>query len=82
MDLRPGDKVEVVGMESPVFIGVISPHPMSHYNASFKHLWLVIWRMDNGEVSFDALSPMQNVGKLSESATPGVLTRALGIKWG
>lgn len=82
MDLKPGDKIDVIGMESPIFIGVISPHPMAHYNDGFTDLWLVIWRLPNGEVGFDALNPRQEIGNINQPANARSLQSALGIKWG
>jgi len=56
IDLVGGDVVQMEMSErSAVFIGR-SDHPM------YPGLALVVWRLDNGGVSLDALSPLQVVG--------------------
>lgn len=74
--------MNVQGIGRVVFISVVNPHPMAHYNKSFSDLWLVIWRLEDGEVSFDALNPRQSIDGDFEPATAESLNRALGIKWG
>lgn len=84
-ELMPGDTIKtgpINPAEFAIFLGRISPHPMSRYNDGFKGLDLVIWRMNDGRVSFDALMPIQDVGHISESATVRTLQDALGIRWG
>lgn len=56
-DLQPGDMVTLGGM-SAVFIAR-TDHPL------WPVLQLVVWRLDDGTASFDALSPDQEVGELA-----------------
>lgn len=58
-DLVPGQVVEH-GMRSATYIASC-PHPIPAYRSS--GLLLVIWRLDNGDVSLDALLPQQDVGQ-------------------
>jgi hypothetical protein len=50
-ELTPGNMVEIPSLGRSVFVGMISPHPL------YPDLALVIWRMDNGTWSLDALLP-------------------------
>lgn len=59
--LTPGDRVHLAGM-SAVFV-VRTQHPL------WPHLALVVWRLDTGEWSHDALDFRQDVGE-PEPATP------------
>lgn len=61
IDLQPGDHV-TNGGESAVFI-VRTQHPV------WAVLQLVVWRLQDGTASFDALSPDQEVGEVTP-ATP------------
>jgi len=72
-DLIGGDVVEL-GDHSATFIGR-SNHP------KYEGLALVIWKLDDGTFSFDALSYWQEVGKLiSDSAGWNMrLKYALGV---
>jgi len=74
--LRPGDKV-VLGDQSAVFIAS-EPHPIH------APLRLVIWELDNGEWSLDALSPDQEVGELVPGQNGPVrwsrIRRAFGVE--
>jgi hypothetical protein len=76
-ELRPGDVVEgPLGMGLATFIGAM-PHPL------YGGLQLVIWRMANGSVSFDALSPYQYVGnvpRMTPEYRKRTIEQALGIK--
>lgn len=57
-DLVPGDRVGRPEMEETwVFVGVIWPHPI--FGQTFN---LVLWAGDDRETSWDALSPVQDVG--------------------
>ncbi len=53
-DLIPGDRV-AVGPTSGIYI-TRAAHPR------YVGLQLVVWRMDSGELSYDALSEAQEVG--------------------
>lgn len=53
-ELEPGMQFVIPGMNSAIFITQAS-HPY------YKNLQLVIWRMDDGSLSLDALSPEQVV---------------------
>lgn len=56
-DLEPGDVVDgPAGMGSATFIAAC-PHPF------YPGLMLVIWRMDDGSISLDALRESQDVGQ-------------------
>lgn len=59
IDLLPGDLV-TVDHESAVYIAQ-ARHPL------WPSLQLVIWRMENGSWSHDALSPAQDVGRAAPS---------------
>lgn len=63
-DLRVGDRFEVGG------IPILGQDNVTHltFIAQTEHptyhgLQLVIWRFSNGKHSFDALSPLQDVGE-------------------
>jgi hypothetical protein len=58
-DLQPGDLVTHSGM-SAVFI-TRTPHP------AWPALELVVWRLDDGTPSFDALAAAQDVGQVAPS---------------
>lgn len=63
-ELRPGDKVTLPAPEGPcsaVFVAETA-HPL------YFGLRLVIWRLDSGEWSHDALSPRQDVGAATPSS--------------
>jgi hypothetical protein len=73
LDLIPGDEVTLAG-RSAVFIAR-TDHPL------YSILDLVIWRLDDGSWSHDALDPRQEVGEVTPSdlATRiGRLRSALG----
>jgi hypothetical protein len=53
-ELTPGDIVEI-GKSKATFIARTS-HPL------FTNLSLVVWVLDSGKTSLDALSPLQDVG--------------------
>lgn len=55
-ELLPGSKV-TLGGRSAVFISS-EPHPIH------RGLSLVVWKLDDGTWSLDALSPLQEVGEL------------------
>lgn len=55
-DLAPGDIVEIPGLASATFI-CATAHPL------YPALRLVTWRMQDGSISLDALSPFQYVGE-------------------
>lgn len=57
-DLIPGQCVGT-GERSAVFIARCV-HPVARYAA--VGLYLVVWRLDTGEVSLDALAPQQDIG--------------------
>lgn len=57
IDLQPGDLV-TLGDRSAVFI-VQAEHPL------WPVLQLVVWRLDDGTASFDALSSIQEVGDVA-----------------
>lgn len=60
-DLLPGDLVHVFGITlSGIFIAK-APHP------DYPGLMLVIWRLSDGELSFDALLPDQDIGHIESS---------------
>lgn len=54
-DLMPGDLVSIATGESAVFIQN-APHPI------WPHLCLVVWKLDSGAWSHDALDARQVVG--------------------
>jgi hypothetical protein len=63
MELRPGDEVSLVapeGVRTAVFVAETA-HPL------WPSLRLVIWWLDTGEWSHDALSAMQDVGPVQPS---------------
>jgi hypothetical protein len=60
-ELIPGDRIQVLGRTS-TYVGRLS-HPI------WKHLQLVIWRMDDGTWSHDALDIRQEVGSI-QPTTP------------
>lgn len=60
-DLQPGDLV-TQGGESAVFI-------VSTQHHAYRALRLVIWRLDDGTISADALAYIQEVGEVT-TATP------------
>jgi len=68
MDLTPGDVVKAID-EKATFIGRMH-HPY------FLQLYLVIWIMDNGFVSLDALPGGQDVGDVISNGR-GNLKKAL-----
>lgn len=72
MDLLPGQIVEHPGL-SATFIARCA-HPVWRYHAD--GLVLVIWRLDTGDISLDALSPRQEIGDVRPS-TPEQLARQL-----
>lgn len=74
-DLIGGDVVDSGIGRSATFIGR-SDHPRYH------GLALVVWRLDDGSVSFDALDYRQVVGELASSRDgwDARLTQALGGK--
>lgn len=53
-DLQPGDIVDHP-MRSATFVMAV-PHPL------YEGFAMVAWRLDDGSVTFDALSPLQDVG--------------------
>jgi hypothetical protein len=55
-DLVGGDVIDIGGRRG-TFIGR-SDHP------TYRGLQLVVWKLDDGTWSFDALSPVQHVGEL------------------
>lgn len=64
MELRPGDEVTLPAPEGPctgVFVAEAA-HPL------YFGLRLVVWRLDSGEWSHDALSPRQDVGAVTPSS--------------
>lgn len=60
MDLLPGDEVTLAGQKA-VFVAETG-HPL------YFGLRLVVWRLDSGEWSHDALSPRQDVGAVTPSS--------------
>jgi hypothetical protein len=59
-NLRSGDVVEQAG-ERLVFVCAHQPHPL------YPALALVMWANFQGEMTLDALSPMQEVGEVVRS---------------
>jgi len=57
--LQPGDLV-FYGTDSSVFI-TATTHPIPFY--ADRGLQLVLWRMSNGDLQMDCLTPVQEVGK-------------------
>jgi hypothetical protein len=55
-ELIPGDRIQVLAGSS-TYVGRL-PHPI------WKDLQLVIWRMDDGTWSHDALDIRQEVGRI------------------
>jgi hypothetical protein len=65
MELLPGDEVSVVapeGAKTAVFVAETA-HPL------WPSLRLVVWRLDSGEWSHDALSALQEVGTVRPSSS-------------
>jgi hypothetical protein len=60
MSLLPGDEVRL-GDRSALYITHTLPHPL------FPKLALVIWLLDDGTWSHDALLPTQEVGTVTAS---------------
>lgn len=78
IDLRPGDVV-TEGNSKATIIMIAERHPI------YPSMCLVIWRLDNGTVSFDALSPLQELGELvpvTADERNSNLLEALGIQQG
>lgn len=61
-DLMPGLRIHQ-GSQSAVFIAT-TPHPL------YLSLKLVIWKMDDGEWSLDALSAEQYIGEAEPASGP------------
>lgn len=59
----PGDVVVLSGMRGTHIVH--TQHPI------WPQLELVIWRLDDGSISFDALDPRQDVGELVHTPIPG-----------
>ncbi|MGH3834082.1 MAG: hypothetical protein ACRDSF_00035 [Pseudonocardiaceae bacterium] len=55
--LIPGAVIQLMESKKATCIGVIEQHPV------WPQLCLVIWILDDGSVSLDALHPKQDVGK-------------------
>jgi hypothetical protein len=70
-ELYPGDVIQVPHGRKATFI-VATQHPV------WAHLRLVIWRMDDGEVMFDALHNAQDVGERVDGGVEQ-LRKAIGI---
>jgi hypothetical protein len=68
--LRPGDLV-TMGYRSAVFIAR-DDHP------GYPGFQLVIWRLDDGTISADALLAHQEVGKVDECTSEVRIERLLG----
>lgn len=68
IELFPGDEVQIAGT-SAVFVASSSPHPL------FPALTLVVWRLDDGSWSHDALSVLQDVGTRVPSTPAERITR-------
>lgn len=56
-DLQPADRIETADRVGTC-VAVHRPHP------HWKHLCLVVWLLDDGTWSFDALDARQDVGQL------------------
>lgn len=72
-ELAPGGVIDVPGMSSATFISSID-HPI------YRGMRLVTWRMADGSLSLDALSPFQYVGearRTNEGLREQALRRAL-----
>jgi hypothetical protein len=67
IDLRPGDEVRLSGVQA-VYIGRTA-HPL------WPALELVVWRMGDGSVSFDALNAVQEIGEMLMVSRPQRLER-------
>jgi hypothetical protein len=75
IDMMPGEKIINPGVGYATFIAQI-PHP------AYPGLQLVIWTLWDGTHSFDALSPIQDVGRaMPQSPADRIrsLSAALGI---
>lgn len=72
-DLQPGDVIEIVG-EKAVYI-TRSSHPV------YRGLDLVIWKLEDGTYSFDALHCKQEIG---EKVDGGInhFKKAIGLRNG
>lgn len=76
-DLTPGDVFkDLSGEGEVVYIGRVIPHP---YFAE-TNLWMLIWRMADGEDMMDALSPLQELPITWLRNSREDLKRAIGIK--
>lgn len=70
--LEPGDRVSMENGSGAVFIAKAMPHPM------YPLLGLFIWRLDDGEISLDALSPMMEVpGQVDSSQREYWINKAI-----
>lgn len=58
IDLVPGCRVTVDQIKATATYIAQTRHPL------WPHLQLVIWKLDDGTWSHDALSPMQDVGRI------------------
>lgn len=60
MALLPGDEITILGFRSAVFVAQ-TEHPL------YPPLRLVVWRLEDGSWSHDALDLRQDVGQLTPS---------------
>ncbi len=73
MALLPGDKVELPGTSRwAIYVGRVIPHPI------YPTLALVIWRLDDGTWSHDALDPQQDVGNVTTRSND---KRQANLRW-
>lgn len=70
-ELAPGDRVTLGGM-SATYVQQ-APHPL------WPHLRLVLWHMDDGSWSHDALAAAQEVGDLVPSGYESRMARLSAV---
>jgi hypothetical protein len=72
-DLQPGDLVYVAGMKTHGIFIARAPHP------EYPGLELVIWKLSDGSMSFDALRMEQDIGWIQASTGQSRGARLYGV---
>jgi hypothetical protein len=70
-DLQPGDLVYVAGVSVHGIFIARAPHPR------YPGLQLVVWRLSDGSMSYDALKLEQDIGVIQPSTGPARGARLL-----
>lgn len=84
-DLQPGDEVRApisFGEDGerphPIFLYKL-PHPVNNYFRA--GLYLVVWILPDDSISFDTISPEQDIGDVIPDMTPEKREQNLAIFW-